>query len=125
MRQRIGGGDDENSHLEKERHHVTWARASLGSQFGARIAMPSLKQNESVEQEANRFGFCSRQVPLGFFIAPIRKNRFGHPHIGSDQMLIKHNGEIVVYEHDAQAFLAATAVRNVLAALQSVKEQAS
>jgi hypothetical protein len=42
MRQRIGGGDDENSHLEKERHHVTWARASLGSQFGARIAMPSL-----------------------------------------------------------------------------------
>jgi hypothetical protein len=76
--------------------------------------MPSI--NQRIEQEANRFGFCARQVPLGFFIAPVSKNRFGHPHIGSDQMLIKHNGEIVVYEHDAQAFVAATAVKRVLEA---------
>jgi hypothetical protein len=60
---------------------------------------------------AKQFGYDIREAPLGFFLAPITKNRFGHVHIGSDQMLVKRTGEIVVYEHDAQAFLAATAIQ--------------
>jgi hypothetical protein len=65
---------------------------------------------------SRQFGYDIREVPKGFFLAPITKNRFGHVHIGSDQMLVKHTGEIVVYEHDAQAFLAATAIKHRLTA---------
>jgi hypothetical protein len=65
---------------------------------------------------AKHFGYDIREVSSGFFLAPITKNRFGHVHIGSDQMLVKHNGEIVVYDHDAQAFLAATAIKAELTA---------
>jgi hypothetical protein len=65
---------------------------------------------------ARGFGYAIREVPKGFFLAPITKNRFGHVHIGSDQMLVTRTGEIVVYEHDAQAFLAATAIKRSLTA---------
>jgi hypothetical protein len=63
-----------------------------------------------VEATASRFGFTARAVPKGFFLAPVTRNRFGHRHVGDDVMLIYHNGEIVPYANDAQAFLAATAI---------------
>ena len=63
-----------------------------------------------------RFGFQAREVPKGFFLAPVTKNSFGHRHLGDDQMLVSRDGVIVPYADDAQAFLAAKALAAALAA---------
>lgn len=68
----------------------------------------------TIDAAAERFGFQTRDHDGGFFLAPITRNRFGHRHIGDDVMLVKANGNIVVYEYDAQAFLAAQAVANAM-----------
>lgn len=61
-------------------------------------------------ETARRFGFYARREPLGFFLAPVLVDAWGKHYVGGDQMLVKHDGEIVVYDHSAQAFLAAKAV---------------
>jgi hypothetical protein len=60
-------------------------------------------QSATATEFTKRFGFKARSEPLGFFLAPLAG--------GDDAMLVRHDGKIVVYEHDAQAFLAAKALQ--------------
>lgn len=78
-------------------------------------SMQAGERKVGLEEAASKFGFTVRDVPLGFFLAPVTVNRFGHRHVGDDQMLVKHSGEIVPYADSAQAFLAARAVSAVIA----------
>ena len=60
----------------------------------------------SVALIAKPFGFTARRGAEGFFL-----NQGG-----DDLMLVRNNGEIVVYEHDANAFLVASRVAAALKA---------
>ena len=71
---------------------------------------------KQVNAIAEQFGFQAREVRLGFFLAPVTTDRFGHRHVGDDQMLVSRDGIIAPYADDAQAFLAAKAVAAVILA---------
>lgn len=60
-------------------------------------------------------GFIAREVPNGFFLAESRRDRFGlRLPSGDDKMLVKHDGEVVVYVEDAQAYFAAKTLSNMM-----------
>jgi hypothetical protein len=65
---------------------------------------------EAADRIVGQYGFKARKVRPGFFIAPVTRNRFGHPHVGDDVMYIGSHGQITIYNEDAQAFLAAKAL---------------
>jgi len=67
---------------------------------------------DPITKAAKTFGFAAREVPAGYFIAPVRADGT----LGDDTTLIKHSGEIVPYDnHGAQAHLCAQAVTAALA----------
>lgn len=61
-----------------------------------------------LQKIAQRFGYNICQVPKGYFIS--ERDREDPRRVHDSLMLIGHDGEITVYEHDAQAFLAAKVI---------------
>lgn len=80
--------------------------------------MQTEAQTKFTEEAADRivapYGFEARKEAGGFFIAQLRRDRFGINRAGGDAMYISNQGQITVYEHDAQAFLAASVLSTAL-----------
>jgi hypothetical protein len=83
---------------------------NMQTEAGKILNPSSLITEKTADSIVGQFGFKARKVRPGFFIAPVTRNRFGHSHVGDDAMYIGSNGQITIYNEDAQAFLAAKAL---------------
>ena len=70
---------------------------------------------EEATQIVEKFGFVARRETNGFFLTAFSKDRWGSRHYGDDHVLVKDDGSIILYIDEAQAFLAAKVLSNVLA----------
>ena len=64
---------------------------------------------ETPHEIAKRYGFVCRSSLDGYFI------RYGN---GDDVAKIDHKGKVILYAHDAQAYIAATAIADHLTGIE-------